>query len=126
MDKQAPTKLNTYEKQARLSVRLAGVGGAATLAVLILLGRNYHESWVNYSPHGKWFLAFGGALFVGLVTGLIGFFVGLNSAGQRRNTLSRLSWTGFFLSALVITLIVSAAIFFFFTRNSVDMTPTGR
>ena len=110
------SKLNTYEKQARLSVRLALVGCAATLGALALLALNFRDFWIVYSPKGKWLPTFGGTMFIGLAAGVVGLFVGLNSAGQRRNTLSRLSWIGFFLSALVVTLILSAGLFFVFAR----------
>lgn len=117
------SKQNTYEKQARLSIYLAAVGGAATLGVLYLLGRNFKDFWIVYNPHSKWLPMLGGTIFIGLLAGVIGLFVGFNSAGQRRNTLSRLSWTGFFLSALVVVLILSASIFFFFTRYAVTNVP---
>jgi hypothetical protein len=119
------SRKNTYEKQARLSVILAAVGGLGVLASIALLVRNFHDSWVMYNPHGRWLPVLAGALFVGLAAGAIGLFVGLNSAGQRRNPRSQLAWTGFFLSALVIALSLSAGIFFYFTRYAM-VTPAPR
>ena len=56
-------------------------------------------------------------LFVSLCAGVVGLFIGLNSAGQRRNTRSQLSWLGFFLNAGIIALAVCAVVFFYFARN---------
>ena len=119
-------KQKTYEKQAALSAILAVVGNAAALAAFCLLGRNFsfQDRYVTYNPENIWFPILGGVLFVALAASTIGFFVGLHSAGQRRNTRSRLSWTGFFVSAVGITLTVSAVAIFYFTRNPVVPTPT--
>lgn len=91
------SRKTTFEKQARLSVVLAAVGGLAALATIALLVRNFEGSWVMYDPHGRWLPVLAGALLVGLAAGAIGLFVGLNSASQRRNPRSQLAWTGFFL-----------------------------
>lgn len=111
----------TYERQAKLSVILGVVGAVATLAAVGLLARNYEGSahFVTYNPQGKWLLAFGGALLAGLLASGSGLLLGLVSAGQRRNTQSRLSWTGFFVCAGIITLALCAGLFFYFNRFAV-------
>ena len=108
----------TYEKQAMLSVLLAAVGLLCTLAGATFILQAFHpaEFQVIYSTGSPRLPAIGGALFVGLVSGGVGFMLGLGSAGQRLNKRSRLSWTGFFFSAGVITLALCCAIFFWFTR----------
>jgi len=114
-------KIKTYEEQAKLSVILAAVGGFFALAALGGILRNFDLStgWVRYGTKSIFLPVLGGCLTLALALAAIGFFVGLNSAGQRRNKRSRLSWTGFFLSALVITFTLCAGAFFFFTRHGV-------
>ncbi len=108
----------TYEKQAMLSVVLAGVGLICTLAGAVFMLQAFHpaEFQVVYSAGTMRMPAIGGALFVGLVSSGVGFLLGLSSAGQRLNKRSRLSWTGFFFSAGVITLALCCAVFFWITR----------
>ncbi len=113
---------NTLENQAKLSVILAVVGGVGALAAVVLLGKNFTDLstfWVRYNPKGKWLPMLAACLFLALGAGGAGFFIGLNSAGERRNTRSRLAWIGFFASAGVLMLAVCAAIFFYFARHKV-------
>jgi uncharacterized membrane protein len=117
------SKLNTYENQAKLSVLLGIVGFAALLSVIVMMRKNFDSAtfYTTYNTESLWLPLFGGGLLVGLGVATVGFFIGLNSAGQRRNTQSSLAWKGFFLNAIVITCLLTAAIFFFFTRNSVTV-----
>jgi hypothetical protein len=113
--------LHKSENQAKLSVVLAVVGGLATIVAIGLLLRNFKaEDWyVTYQASGLWFPLLGAALGIGLLCSTFGFFVGLISAGKRRNTATSVSWMGFFLSAFAITLGLCAGLFFYFTRNPV-------
>jgi hypothetical protein len=117
-------KLKTYEDQAKLSVALGVLGALAAAALVALLVWKFDHVtfFVTYNSQGPFLPIFGLGFLGGLATGVTGFFVGLHSAGQRRNTLSSLAWQGFFLNALVLTIVVSAAAFFFFTRNSVAIS----
>ena len=114
-------KIKTYEGQAKLSVILAVIGGFFALVALGGILRNFDPStgWVRYGTKGIFMPALGGCLMLALALAAIGFFVGLNSAGQRRNKRSRLSWTGFFLNALVIMFALCAGVFFLFTRHGI-------
>ncbi len=114
-------KLNTYEGQAWVSVILAAIGGLAVAAAIYLLYRNFDAEsfFVNYGQKSRFLPVLGGVLLVGLAAGTAGFFVALNSAGRRRNKNSKLSWQGFFLNALVLTVMLSVGVFFFFTRNAI-------
>jgi hypothetical protein len=113
--------LKSYEDQAKLSMGLAVLGGVVVLGVIVLLGRNFDRVafFVNYNPKGIWLPLVGAGILLSLLAGTVGFFIGLNSAGQRRNARSALSWKGFFLNALVIIVTLSTGIFFYFTRNAI-------
>lgn len=115
--------LRKYEAQAKLSVALGAAGTLGILFALWLLCRNFdgQNFWVAYSTQSFYLPSLGLGLLVALLAGTVGFFVGLNSAGQRRNTRSRLAWQGFFLNAVVITAAVSAGIFFVLTRYPVNI-----
>ena len=120
-DNAVALKLKTYEGQARASVIMAVLGGVAAVSVIYLLGKRFDTEsfYVTYGQGSLFLPAFAGTLLFGLAAGATGFIVALNSAGRRRNTDSKLSWQGFFLNALVLTIILSAGVFFFFTRNAV-------
>ncbi len=118
-------KLSKYEDQAKLSVYLGLLGIAAACAAAFLLWRRFEPTtfYVSFNPQRPFRQVLIGGLLVGLAAGVCGFFIGLNSAGQKRNTLSRLAWQGFFLSALAIMFVLSAGIFFFFTQNPIIPPP---
>ncbi len=115
------SRLNTYENQAKLSVALGVVGLLALLALAVLMRRNFDGAtfYMTFNAESMFQPLIGLGILAGLLTGSVGFFVGLNSAGQRRNTQSGLAWKGFFLNAIALTGILAAAIFFYFTRNAV-------
>lgn len=112
-------KIKTYEDQAKLSVILAAVGGFLAVAALGGILRNFdaRTGWVEYGTKSIFLPALGGCLMLALALAATGFFVALNSAGQRRNKRSRLSWTGFFLNALVIMFALCVGVFFAITRH---------
>jgi hypothetical protein len=114
-------KLKSYESQSLLSVLLALVGGVAALGAVGVMARGFDKAsfYVNYSSRSMFLPTLAGALLVGLAAAVIGFFIALNSAGQKRNTRSRLAWQGFFLNALVLTIVLLAGVFFYFTRNAI-------
>lgn len=118
-------KLSSYEGQAKLSVALGVIGGLAALAVVALVFRNFEATsfYVTYNPKGAWLPLVGLGMAVGMGAGGIGFFMALNSAGQRRNPLSALAWQAFFLNAVVLTVVIATAILLVFTRNPIDVRP---
>jgi hypothetical protein len=122
---QVALNLKSYEQQAKFSVVLAALSALAALGVIFLLLKNFKPAhfYVTYNPQGLWLPVLAAGLAFGLLVGAAGFFMALNSAGQRRNKLSRLAWQAFFLNALVITVMLCAAVFFYFTRF--PMTPRG-
>lgn len=116
-------KTNTFEKQALLSVAAGAVGLlAALMAVAILLrGFNWNEFSVVMSREGKAYPLEFASIMVACLAGAVGFFSGFNSAGQRRNSKSKLSWTGFFLSAAVLTLAMSTFLVFWFSKEIISI-----
>lgn len=117
--------LNTYENQAWLSVGLAAVGALGMLGAIVLLARNadanfFQTYWINYSPKSSYLPSLAISLMVACVAAGIGFLVGWNSAGQKRNTRSQLAWLGFFLCAGVITLSLCTGLLFYVTRHAVE------
>ena len=116
-------KLKTYEDQAKLSLYLGVLAALVAAAVVALLARNFDRTtfYVTYNAQGTWLPLLGAGMLGGLIAGTVGFFVALNSAGQRRNTRSKLSWQAFFLNAVVITVLLATVAFFVFTRNAVSL-----
>lgn len=115
--------LKTYEGQTVLSTALAVLGALASVGAWGLLVRRFDRTafYVSFNTEGLFQPVLALGLLVGLAAGVIGFFMALNSAGQKRNTRSALAWKSFFLNALVIALALSAVVFFFFTRNPVSL-----
>ncbi len=116
-------KANPYERNAKLSVGLAALGGLAALAAMAMVLQNLHTEpsfEVRYAAGSKRFMAILGATAVALLAGTIGFFTGLSSAGHKRNKLSHLSWTGFFSNAGVLTIAMSVFVFFWLAKEKVN------
>ena len=113
--------LKSYENQATFSVILAGVAALGTaIAVYCVLERfDWQVFMLTYDRSGKRLPVLGAALFASLAASVVGFCVGFNSAGQRRNKKSRLSWTGFFLNAALIAIAFMVAVFFYLTKNPI-------
>lgn len=109
----ARKRVNQYEMQAQWSVRLAALAGVFALGLAFLVFRNFDlELGIKYSASGKAFYVLLGCAALALASSGLGFVIALNSAGQRMNNLSQLSWTGFFANAGILTL--SACLFIFF------------
>ncbi len=109
----AKFSLRRYDVQARVSVILS-LTSAATLMVLtvfVLQRMDFGEFVIVYGPLRR--IAVMGCTAVTLLLSAIGFGMGLNSVGQRRNDKQGLSWIGFFVGAGVLCL---ALIVFFLFR----------
>lgn len=112
------TGAGTYEKQGKLGITLGIVAAAAALGVAYLLFRNYEPevARIVYGEGSNYILIVIGGLGVALIAAGAGFLLGFNSAGQKRNTNSRLSWMAFFLNAAMIAFVLSLAMVFFLMR----------
>ena len=116
-------KTNTYERNARISVALAAVGGLAALATAAMVLQNLKTApsfEIQYSSASLRFKLILLGTAIGLIAGTTGFFMGLSSAGHKRNKLSHLSWTGFFSSAGALTLSMSVFVFFWLAKEKVN------
>ena len=112
------TGAGTYEKQGKLGISLGVLALLAALAVGGLLARNYKPEirQIVYGQGSNYILLIIGGLGVALLAAGAGFMLGFNSAGQKRNTQPRLSWTAFFLNAAVIALTLSLALVFYLMK----------
>ncbi len=120
-------KSNKYEKQARFSIILAVIGGLAAIAATVFVLQRFDPALgTKFDPDSWRQFAILSAVFCALAAGAVGFFIAFDSAGQRRNKLSRLSWTGFFLNAGVITLALAVGVFFYYTRYTIAVGPASQ
>lgn len=97
---------------------LAMAGGLAVFAAAFLIGRNFRweNRWTVFSTDTLYQPVLGAVLLAALTFSAAGFFLGLNSAGQKRNTQSSLAWLAFFVNASVITAAICCGLFFALTR----------
>lgn len=114
-------KANPQEKQAMISVVLASVGGLCVIAAISLVLRrfNLEHFEVRYTAKGLSFPLILACIGLAGLSGTVGFFAGLNSAGHKRNKLSHLSWTGFLGNSAVLTLALSVLVFFWLAKEKV-------
>lgn len=113
--------LRKFENQATLSVLLAGASAILAVAGAGLMLRNlkWQQFIIVFRSNSMFQPAVLGALGLALLVGIIGFGIAFNSAGQKRNSKSRLSWIGFFLNAGALTLALIAVVFFMLLRDPV-------
>ena len=115
--------LRKFENQAVLSV-LAAVAGAFFVlmnAFIVLMRIDWERFAVTYNRKSSFLMVIGGTLVASLGTAVVGMGVGFSSAGQKRNSRSRLSWIGFFISAGVIALALMLGVLFFFARDPITV-----
>lgn len=114
-------KVNQYERQAQISVLMAAVGGLFALLLMGAVFQNFHldNFEIPYSTKGYRFYAILAAVLLAGLATATGFFTGFASAGHKRNKLSHLSWTGFFLNAAIATITLCVFIFFWLAKEQV-------
>lgn len=116
----AKGSLRRYDTQANVSL-YAGVAsflGMMALAFMLLRNLNWETKLIVYkSPFYMplvLLLTAGTLLMAGAAIA-----IGANSAGQRRNEKSRLSWTGFFIGAVTLSLTIIMFYGFYTAKVSV-------
>jgi hypothetical protein len=97
--------LRRYDVQATYGCALSLVSLAPFAGAVVLSFRNYHHDLgqILYSAEGAFLPIFLVCLLVSIAPSTIGFFLGWNSAGQRRNDKPVRSWIGFFIGGGVLT-----------------------
>lgn len=102
----ATLNLRRFEVQARLGLYLSLLAALPMLVAAWLVISRFQRDLgqIVYGSGGKFLLAFFGMLLASMLPALIGFGLGLSSAGQRRNDASKQSWLGFFLGGTVLTI----------------------
>jgi hypothetical protein len=109
--------LKAYENQARVSVILALGAVIGSIGAAYLMIRVYSPDYgIPIKMMGTRFILIMAGLGGAFALATIGFFFGFHSAGQKRNSMSRLSWMGFFLNAGAITLALSLLAIFWFMK----------
>lgn len=118
----ARSKSISFERQASFSVGLGIVSVVGVIGMAVLLAKNYQPEvgQIEYGSTGNFFIAFIGAVGLALVTGLTGILLGFHSAGQKKNSNSKLSWTGFFVNAVAITLALSFFVIFWLLKLKIN------
>ena len=98
--------LRRYDVQARYAQLLAIVAAVPCVAALVLVLRNYDHQLgqIVYGAKSPFLPVLLGCVAVSMLPAAVAFFLGLSSAGQRRNETPGRSWFGFFLGGFVVTL----------------------
>ena len=111
-------RLRRFEVQASWALRLAVVSLAPFVAAVWLAMSRYdgQVGRIIYGAKGQFVLAFAVAVLASLAPAVIGFILGLNSAGQRRNDRSSRSWMGFFLGGAILSADVVLLLAFYMLR----------
>lgn len=111
-------RLRRYDIQASYSCVLSVVSIVPFLGALGMAFRNYRHDLgqITYGDKGLFLPVFAGCLLLSMVPGALGFLLGWNSAGQRRNDKPRRSWTGFFVGGGILTLDLILLIAFWMLR----------
>lgn len=98
--------LKRFDVQANVALALSVFAAVPLLGAVALTIRNYNGDLVQitYGSGSKFVPVLLACLLLSMAPGFVGFILGLNSAGQRRNEKSNRSWLGFFIGGLVLTL----------------------
>jgi hypothetical protein len=110
--------LRRYDVQARYAFALVVLSLLPCALALWLGWRNFDAPMgrIIYGEHGRFVPGFAGCIFLSLAPAAVGFILGVNSAGQRRNDKSGRSWLAFFLGGTVISVDLILLIAFYMLR----------
>lgn len=97
--------LRRFDVQANYALGLALGSVVPLLGAISLAIKNYNPDvgQIIYGSKGSFVIAYFGCVLASALSAGVGFFFGLNSAGQRRNDKPARSWAGFFLGGSVLT-----------------------
>jgi hypothetical protein len=110
--------LRRYDVQAGYAGVLAVLSLVPFAGAVMLALRNYERGLgqIVYGSGGSFLPLFLGCVALSLVPGALAFFLGWNSAGQRRNEKPVWSWAGFFIGGTVLTFDLILLIAFWMLR----------
>ncbi len=111
-------RIRRYDVQAGYAAVLSIASVVPFLAAAWLAWTRYDGvlGQIVYGSRGRFVPAFLGCILLSLVPSTVAFFLGWNSAGQRRNDRSGQSWAGFFLGGAVVTFNLVLLIAFYMLR----------
>lgn len=110
--------LRRYDVQASYACVLSILSVVPFIVAVLLAHRNYVQELgqIVYGAKGLFLPLFLGCVAVSMAPSAIGFFLGWNSAGQRRNEKPARSWVGFFIGGAVLTFDLILLIAFWMIR----------
>ena len=123
----ARASLRRYDIQAVYALVLSLASVVPMLGGVVLFFRNFtfELAAIVYLQGSMFQPAYlGAAALAGLLSG-IGFLMGWNSAGQRRNHRSSWSWTAFFVGGFVATITVILLLAFVLLRQQIPRSVAG-
>ena len=114
----ALSNLRRFDVQATYAVVLGCVAVLPFLAAGMLAFTRYNRELgqIVYGSRGMFVPAFLGAVLSSMLPAALAFFLGWNSAGERRNERQGRSWLGFFLGGTVLTLDIILVLAFLMLR----------
>ena len=100
------TQLKRFDVQANLAVTLSILSTVPFLAAAALAVRNFDRdlAQITYGAGSRFVPLLLACILLSMAPSFVGFALGWNSAGQRRNDKSNRSWIGFFVGGLILTL----------------------
>lgn len=111
----AKGSLRRYDVQAKIALYVSCVAVVCVLGLAMLLMRNYKPemSVIGYGKKSIYGPLVYGLTALAMLTAGTGAAMGAVSAGQKRNTFSKRSWTAFFMGGFCISLTIVLFYMFF-------------
>ena len=111
-------RLRRFDIQATYAMTCALISSAPCAVAVWLAISRYHPELrqIVYGAQGRFEPAFIAAIVGSIIPGMLGFALGWNSAGNRRNDRPIRSWIGFFVGGGVVTMDLVLLIAFYMLR----------
>ena len=116
-------QLKRFDVQANVAATLSLLSVVPFLGAVALAIRNFdgHLVQITYGSGSRFVPMLIAGILLSMAPGFVGFVLGWNSAGQRRNDKSKRSWIGFFVGGLVLTLDLILLIAFWKLRLEIPL-----
>ena len=114
----ARASLRRFDVQAKVSLYISCIAVLCMVALVVLLLRNFEGEMrvVVYGAGTLFAPVILGITALTLLLGAVGAAMGANSAGQRRNHLSKRSWAGFLLGCATMSATIIVFAMFWFNK----------